>query len=278
MDIILHRSGLISLLILTALARLSIVAQVTAPSFAVVSIKPNLDGHNGNIMFTRDGFSGTNYELSELIRDAFRLRSPVQLVGLPSWARSAHYDIEAKIDPDDASTFQALFKQPDGYHHAQAMLEPVLTDRFTLRFHWEQRVLPIYSLELIHNSSHLHPSNPADADKPLHLGEMTFYPGSIARTRDGKVVAHGIHLKFLADMLMGETHTIVEDDTHLAGLYDIDMQIPDAPATDAPIATSSLDSGDSLIDELYQLGLKLVPIKATEQVLVIDSIQRPSAN
>lgn len=247
----------------------------TVPDFAVVAIKPNLDGHGGNIGFTPDGYNAQNYALSDIIKNAYDLRSPKQLADLPGWAKTARYDIEAKFDEADVSKFQEALKQHRGYRRAQAIFQHVLVDRFVLRCHWEQRTLPIYSLRLMHTNSHLHASNPADADKPMQVGEMTYYPGGITRTFSGQVVAHGIPLSFFAEWLMEDVQTIVNDDTHLAGLYDIDMQLAPGPQLDVP---GSFPENDSLVDQLYLLSLKLVPIKASEPVLVIDSIQPPTPN
>jgi bla regulator protein blaR1 len=77
---------------------------------------------------------------------------------------------------------------------------------------------------------------------------------------------------------------VVFDKTGLSGNYDFLVKWTPLEATAPPgglsgIAPSTDSEGVSLFIAMEdQLGLKLVPTKSPGQVLVIDHIERPSAN
>jgi uncharacterized protein (TIGR03435 family) len=78
----------------------------------------------------------------------------------------------------------------------------------------------------------------------------------------------------------------VIDRTGLAGLFDYDVQYEAEPVSPALLAAAQLRAGaNSILDPasllstgLQQLGLKLEAAKAPLDVLVIESVQKPSEN
>lgn len=79
-------------------------------------------------------------------------------------------------------------------------------------------------------------------------------------------------------------HTIV-DHTGLRGKYEIrleygpDRTTPGPSAADRPGVPAEIQPGPSLFTAVeQQLGLKLVPVKGTRQVIVIDHIEKPTGN
>ena len=70
----------------------------------------------------------------------------------------------------------------------------------------------------------------------------------------------------------------VVDETGLAGTFDIDLQW--TPGVDAPGAGNApVESGPSVFTALQeQLGLKLESARGPVEVLVIDSVERPTSN
>jgi uncharacterized protein (TIGR03435 family) len=79
-------------------------------------------------------------------------------------------------------------------------------------------------------------------------------------------------------------HTIV-DKTELTGKFDIRLEYlpeqttPGPTAVDQPDRPVDIQPGASLYTAVeQQLGLKLVPIKGTRQVIVIDHVEKPSGN
>jgi uncharacterized protein (TIGR03435 family) len=244
--------------------------------FEVVSIKPNLTGRRGNIGAIRDGYEADNISILQLVLTAYGL-GEYQVVGLPGWAKSAHYDIVAKVSDSDVAAYQKL-----GYAKWNRMFQPLLEDRFGLRCHWEKRILPTYTLTLAKKGSALKDGTTADA-KQIQVGEMHIGAGSIAVTADGLVVSRAAPIRMLVDDLENELNTVVVDETGLKGTYDYELHLPRAPertafASGDASSPGQLQPDDSIQGSLYQIGLRLVQSKAELPVLVVDAIQPPSAN
>lgn len=150
-----HKSGFITVgIILAACA----AAQVPpTPAFEVASVKPAQDmmaqfsAGNMHIGMTVDAARVDigSISLAELIPMAFRLK-PYQVKG-PDWLSTNRFDIVAKI-PDGVSKE----KVPE-------MLQALLTERFGLTFHRENKDLAVYALIEGKDGSKL---TPADPDPP----------------------------------------------------------------------------------------------------------------
>src|SRR5215211_6597327 len=77
---------------------ISVSAQSGAPlRFDVASVKPAMVGAQPNFGVRPGGrFSAVNVPLLRLIGMAYQINHDFQIVGGPSWIRTARYDIEAK--------------------------------------------------------------------------------------------------------------------------------------------------------------------------------------
>ncbi len=118
-------------------------AAATLPAWDVVSVKTHKD--EGMMMrigisATPDGFQADGVPLQMLVRQAFGI-SDDRILNEPDWVKSARYDIQAKVAPEDAPKLKALSMQ-----QRSAMLLPVLEDRFGLKYHHETRQLQVYTL------------------------------------------------------------------------------------------------------------------------------------
>jgi uncharacterized protein (TIGR03435 family) len=233
------------------------------PAFEVVSVRPAKPDCN----FTTSGgtqghYTGRCVTAWMLISNAYEVRSfwdhPA---GLPAWADEDRFDVEAKTDDNTAAAMQKLPVQ-EQEHQTMKMLQSLLADRFQLRVHYESKVLPIYELVLAKGGLKLK-ALPAD-QKP-----------GWGRSVRGELVLHGRSIAefahFLSQMnLVGRT---VVDKTGVAGNYDIDLKWTPDDQQGTP------DAGPTLITALEeQLGLKLVPAKGPVDALVIDHVERPTAN
>ena len=80
--------------------------------------------------------------------------------------------------------------------------------------------------------------------------------------------------------LAGPADRMVIDRTALAGVWDLDLKyVPDQPLPDIPGLPAPPADGASLFTALQeQLGLRLESQMAPVDLLVIDSIERPSEN
>jgi bla regulator protein blaR1 len=191
------------------------------------------------------------------------------ILGLPSWTKSERYDIEAKVDNDDVAKWKAL-----SLPQKSLALQPLLLTRFNLQFHHETRERPTYSLVVAKNGPKLRKAqhietNPSGTSSPDGTGDT-----DKSMVTPGKIVLKGSSLSLLASVLssQGLSHTVV-DKTGLTELYDITLRwSPD----DVGSSDASLPSLFTALQE--QLGLKLEYNKNPIDVIVIDHIERPSAN
>ena len=215
--------------------------------------------------------------LRVLIQNAYQLLQDAQVVGGPSWWTSETFDIDATVAGNPPQDQIPL------------MLRALLADRFKLVVHTERRELPIYALVLARKDGKL-----GARIRPGTFGCLALRTRAIRepppspapsgrvpcalRFRAGSVVGEGISLAQLADHLARFVNRVVVDQTGLAGEFDFDLEwTPDQWKLDASPQTPNLPNGPSLFTALpEQLGLKLESTRGRVEVLVIDSVERPT--
>lgn len=237
------------------------------PSFEVATIKPSKEttpGGGSNRVNGRN-FVIRNMTMAQMIEFAWRVH-PRQVMGEPEWLTTERYDITAVEDGDGEPS------DPQWRRMAQKLL----VERLHLTFHEEKRELSVYVLSV-------DKSGPKDMAKSLNpglLGGYGFEPG----TGGVKVVAHNASMEdFTAMVLQGVVlDRPVLDETRLEGRYDFNFTFlpddsmfqghaPPLPAGDAP--------APSIFTAMWeQVGLKLEAVKKPAKVMVIDKVERPTAN
>ena len=175
------------------------------------------------------------------------------------------------------------------------MVQSLLEDRFHLKVHREMRDLPVYNLVIAKGGLKMKPSadqtapdprqrfidftSPAAEVAPLPRGAMRVAKGPGISVLTAKSIATSA---LVNNLLQGQSDRIVFDKTGLKELFDIDLRFsnegdpPLSPGTDAP--PPSDPSGPSLFTAIQELGLKLEPDKAPLEVIVIDSVSKPTEN
>ncbi|HEX4230381.1 MAG TPA: TIGR03435 family protein [Bryobacteraceae bacterium] len=257
---------------------------LTQRRFDVASIKPAAPNARG--IFIRPiagGIAITNMPVKELIVIAYRVQL-FQISGGPPWINSEHYDISAKSE------------DPPKRGEIPLMLQALLADRFQLAIHRETKELPIYALVLARKDGKLGPKlieskgnscTAVDPNKPppppepgkppvLPCGGMMMRPNAL---RAASIYAGDLTQNF--SRLLGQT---VVDKTGLTGKYDISMDwTPDesqaAGLPGPPPSPHSEPGGPSFFTAIReQLGLKLEAQKGPVETIVIDRVEKPSAN
>jgi uncharacterized protein (TIGR03435 family) len=157
-------------------------------------------------------------------------------------------------------------------------MQSLLADRFKLKPHFETREMPTYDLTVAKDGPKLPPPNDTPSPDKLTAANMS---GGMVVLKDGIRVRNMTLDQMLQAPWYGlATHPIVNK-TGLTGTYNLTLHyIPDVPPPPgAEHPTAPDDSGPSIFTVLEeQLGLKLVPSKGSVEVIVIDSIERPSEN
>jgi uncharacterized protein (TIGR03435 family) len=227
---------------------------------------------------TPDGLEASMATLPALLRFAYGFQEfPLdsQITNIPDWAKSQPYDIHAKFSDPDLATYQKL-SSTEQRHMADLMLQSLLADRFNLQLHRGSKQYPAYDLVVAKGGQKFKPTS--DDDPTLRKGQ------------DGKPL-HGF-----AMFLRGETkiqqNTIAEfatlltqqpngpgrpvvDKTGLPGVYTFTLHWSPASFVNQP---PDADSASIFTILQEDLGLKLQPSTATLPTLIIDRLDRPTAN
>jgi uncharacterized protein (TIGR03435 family) len=243
--------------------------------FDVVSVKlHNPDTRESRMQLTPDGVRLSNLPLQDLIVQAYGLVLSDQVVGLPSWANSERFDIEAKVASGDLAAFKKLTLD-----QVRSMGRPILTDRFKFAGHEEKRVLPLYALVVAKDGPKLQPSTLSGDDRDARTGQIGMRRASNANGAPpsmNELTARGVTMDRLASTLSQQgLGRVVLDNTGLTDRYDFKLTwAPESVAAD----TNSTDaSGPSIFTAVSeQLGLKLEPQKRPVPVLVVDHIEAPA--
>jgi uncharacterized protein (TIGR03435 family) len=235
-------------------------AQPNPRSFEVASIRPNpgplrvLRGYNASgLLLTLDGYS-----IDWLISEAYGLED-YQLIAanIPHDMQTGgpYYNIAAKASGPEAPT-RTDFRE---------MLKELLSSRFQLKFHWENRDIPVYALTQNKNGIKFRESKP---DAP-RVGNHR------VNGRNQTIEVTQETMPELARELRNFVDRPVVDRTGLTGKYDISVE-----ATPYFRLTNNPQPEDiTMFDAVQQtLGLRLDADKASLPVLVVDSVDKPSEN
>ena len=204
----------------------------------------------------------------------FSSTSGIQLTGGPGWINNDRFDIEAKPASGKAVSQAEM----------QLMMQSLLEDRFQLKAHRETREVPTFDLVVVKPAklrSSVEGSPPIPGMPPQPRGMLrTFTLGrpTSAAALVQTMYGNGVSISNLAMQLESWAGRPVTDKTNLTGLFDIRLEF--SIAASRPTTDSASDPpGPSIFTAIQQeLGLKLESAKGPIEVLVIDSVQKPSEN
>ena len=279
------------------------------PAFAVASIKP-YPGCESKRLFggtwtpSPDRVAIPCVNLSDLIATAYgTFRDGVtvdpqrlRMEGGPSWMQSEFYSVSAKAEAPPA--------------HPQMMLGPMLQtlleERFQLKTHIEMRETPVYAMTVGKGGLKVQPlaqvaCTPIDLLNPAAAKPGDLPPCAVPLIRptgtgDMRLDMFGITMTQFARELSYLSGRTVVDKTATSGQFNFRLEFTPDPAIaahyfpgvhtgDAGNATSpdnpipAPEGGPDLFVALQkQIGLKLTPDKGSVSVLIIDHVEKPSAN
>jgi uncharacterized protein (TIGR03435 family) len=272
------------------------------PSFEVASVRQNTSGPGRTQTLVQPGgrLVTTNAPLKMLVADAFlgaQPLAPSRVVGGPEWIDSARYDINAKATTE----FQPSPGGPP--REMLLMLRSLLEERFKLKAHRESRELPVYELVVARADAKLGPQlrqSAVDCDAlvatvragaPPPARQPNEPPPCGAMRGPARILSGGIPMQQFATMLTialadangrgdRDQGRLVIDKTGLTGRFAFTLTwTPERMPTSAPPpGVPPIDpNGPSFFTALQeQLGLKLQSAKGPVEVVVIDSVERPT--
>ena len=236
------------------------------PAFEVATIKPsNPDVRERGARVQDSNISLRNLTLTEIVRNVYDVH-PNLLIGLPGWASSERYDITGKPDVPG---------QPNG-DQLKIMLRKLLADRFQLKFHKDQRELPVFSLSLVKSG--------AKITRNDIRAETTSGTSGVIFRGQGSVLLNNLSMDDFCKMLQSSAlDRPVVNQTGLEGKYTFSLvwtpeQLVAGAANQAPAALRADAPPDIYAALQQQLGLKVDATKLRIDVLVIDKMDKPSEN
>ena len=221
------------------------------PAFEVASVKPTPPDRQNQLRTDHcqvgGRFTAGGTPVLWSLKYAFQLKD-YQISGAPDWlnAFDSAYDIEGKP------------ASPVSNEQCRLMLQSLFVDRFKLAVHRELKESSVYLLAI------------AKKGTKLREGGGVKLNGSVQIGASGKAQwAEGWTMPELAVYLSDVVGRPVIDRTGLAGTYGIALSFSRRDGDDSPSIFTAVQE---------QLGLKLEPGRAPIEMLVIDHIEKPTAN
>jgi len=238
----------------------------SAKEFDVVSVKPSAPDEDNSLMMQNlpgGSIRFVGVPLRLIIMAAYDVKA-FQIFGGPDWIKTERWDVLAKAD-GIAGRIPMEQERP--------MIRALMVDRFGLRSHKETKEMPVYGLVVDKRGLKL----------AVHsAGERQVGNGN------GSLRVKKIGMEWLSEWLSRKLGRVVIDQTGLKEEYDFALAWSPDPEENNSDYTGMPPSvprphvetnGPSIFTALQeQLGLRLVSQKGAVEIIVIDGVERPSAN
>jgi uncharacterized protein (TIGR03435 family) len=280
------------------------------PEFEVASLKPNNGCENaprfGSLSPSPGRLEMPCVNLRNLLQAAYGTfgdgatinTQPLHMEGGPSWIQSEYYSLSAKADGPVRTEMLA-----------GPMLQSFLEERFRLKTHREMREMPVYAMTLGKGGLKVQPlaegactpvdlthppAPPKPGDSPPNLCGVMI----IRATGNGGMMieVRGSTMTQFAQRLSGRMDRTVVDKTGVSGKFNFHLEFtpePDMGGQSVPTGRGgdggnaanpgdlplSPEPGLSIFVALQeQIGLKLSADKGLVSFLIIDHVEKPTAN
>ncbi len=237
------------------------------PGIEVATIKPSRPDEGFSLGLGRGGnnvFTTTATPLRTLIQFANGIH-PRQISNGPSWMDSDRYNVTIKPDQEGLPTIA----------QARVLVQKLLADRFKLVSHREKKELSVYAITAAKGGPKLTP----------HDGPASKQP-SFGFGRGMLNIRNSTMAEFAGFLQANILEQPVVDQTGLADRFDFAVrytpdpaQLANLPAGVPPPPPINDDAPPDLFTAFQQqIGLKLEAKKALVDVVIVDSVERPSDN
>jgi uncharacterized protein (TIGR03435 family) len=220
--------------------------------------------------------NATVFRLLQYAYDGFSL--PGQIVGGPAWTDA--FDARFQVN--------ALAAGEPSRAQMQEMVKAMLADRLKLKVRIEPREMDVYALVLARRDGALGRGvRPTTLDcaglaEKQKAGDQTVRTCGTSSQMSGpttKFTGTGVTMATVASIGQSTAGRPIIDRTGLTGRYDIELEYAGGMGRGAGPAVAADSPVASIFTALVeQLGLKLEPAKETMSVLVIEQVERPTAD
>jgi uncharacterized protein (TIGR03435 family) len=211
-------------------------------------------------------FEATNFNIKGLIQIAYGFDIP--LSGGPDWITDRYYNINAK---SDAAVDAQMAKLTDAQSRLekQHMIKVLLAERFNFKFHMETKESSVFALSVAKGGLKLQPVKFDPDHPPVNNNEVQGRGGA----QGLELSSSSYSITAMSAMLSTQLEAPVVDRTGLTGFYSFTLQIGRDWSAGNPQSWPDLFTA---VQE--QMGLKLERTRLAVPVLIIDHIDKPSAN
>ena len=231
-------------------------------------------------------FSATNLPLNSYIIFAYKITNnnrTALMASLPDWAKTESYNIDARTENREVTKDQM-----------REMMRTLLEERFGLRAHHEIRTVPVYAAKLAnegnlgqslrqHSTGESCHASDSTSEKPIDSGGFPTKCGFANLHTDlrmhRKVGGADLSMATIVSSFsaLGNLDKPVVDQTGLVGSYDYTLDYLVEPQPGAEIPEDVV--GPTFVEALRtELGLKLAATKAPIDFVIVDHVERPTAN
>jgi uncharacterized protein (TIGR03435 family) len=246
-----------------AVAGIGLCQDAGRPAFEVISVKPSAmqSGQYGTGLANFPGgrIRANMVTLDYFISEAFDMQM-FQVVGGPQWIHNERWDIEAR-PPEGSKASKAnpkLWKLPPNADQ-RMMMQSLVADRFHMRWHRETKEGAVF---LLVKTDKLKLRDPKDKEDYPWVGT--------ARSTGPGLWGLNATMALLAKRLSDLVGRPIIDHTGLDGSFDFDF--------DLDRTWDGWDPTSALLASVRGIGLKLETGRAPVETLVIDTVERPTAN
>lgn len=237
------------------------------PAFEVATIKPNDSGANNMQQLTINGrdFTVRAGSLADLLSFAYRVQVK-QIQGLPDWATKDRYDIKATPDTEGAPSDMQV----------RNMIKKLLVERFQLKVRDDKKEMSAYVMTVVKPGV----LKPTQFPGPLPgLGFRPAQGGLTLSARNAKTsdLAQLLQSLVLDRPVVDRTGTTARYDMTI--LFTPDDSLFGGHPPPLPAKQDNVETAPNFFEALQKdVGLKLEAQKTQVDVLVVDHVEKPSAN
>lgn len=242
----------------TASDNLKPMAKDALPKFEVATIKPsNPENQHQGFHLQGEHLFSDNMTLKEMLIFGFGV-NPSIIVNLHGWMTTERYDVDGRSDTPGVPNFTQM----------QNTYKDLLLTRFGLKYHMEKKEISVFVLE--------RGNGPLKITKSL--GDPNGAPDQTETNHTSESITMRVTNATMKDFLLTLNYHLdrpIADRTGLEGRYDFVLTWAPNDLSEDVNATSKVPN---LFGALAELGLKLRGAKEPYDVMVIDQVERPSAN
>ena len=237
----------------------ALMAKDADPDWDVLTVKardPDDPSTSSSITIKGRQFALANQTVEAMLQFGYGLQR-VQIAGAPHWTETERWDVQGVPDVPGHPSIEQM----------QSLTRKVLAQRFGLKLHHETKELSVYAITVAKGGEKMAGS----------AGD----PNGTSDERDGRsgplatLTMTNVSMSSLAAHLGNYLDRPTVDQTHLTGRYDFQLKWT-ADESKLPTDVNAAPGLFTAIQE--QIGLKLEPVKAPAEVLVIDAVEKPTAN